>query len=346
MINQNRAPAPALAVRTGNADGHPRNSNTGVVITNDAAGALIDWLSFTVPSGPGGVELTAADLVVGLCGGEAPALDRGAMGYTHGYRLPGAGVILYNPHRPDMGVHVSLPSGALALCPHDPSSLIGLVLGVGGKFTRVDVALDTDKVHISTVIDAIKRGDLVSRSIQRTYQGSFVDDGFTVYIGARSSDRFVRIYNKAAEQKTGDGQTWTRAEVEFKKGQAHIAACHIHQGVDLRSLVFSAIDFRDRRADSNTSRCPRLAWWETWVGVVERVSFAVETVERTVKQAYDWVVRQCAPTLAFLDKYFGKNATWLYDLCDSNEGRIPGARLRMIDATPVTKRLILSELTG
>lgn len=323
---------------------NPRTSNTGVVFTNTA---LIDWLAFTVPTGAEGVEITAADLVLRVCGEpDVPALERGAMGYTHGFRLPGSGVILYNPQRPDMGIHCSLPSGALALCRKEPKELIALVLSAGGKFTRVDVALDTDKTHISVVFEAIQRGDLVSRSVQRTYQGSFVDDGYTIYIGARSSDRFVRIYNKAAEQKIDDGRIWTRAEVEFKKGQAQIAAAHIYQGIDLRSLVFSAIDFRDRAADTNTSRCPRLDWWGAWVGVVERVSFAVETLEKTVKQVYDWVVRQCAPSLAFLDKYLGKNTTWLYELCDTNSYRIPNGRLKLIEETPLTKRMIVSELTS
>src|SRR4029453_1584469 len=120
---------------------------------------------------------------------------------------------------------------------------------------------------------AIRRGDLVSRSVERTYQGSFVNDGYTVYIGARSSDRFVRIYNKAVEQKLKDGSVWTRCEVEFKKHQSQLAASYILQGCDLRSLIFSAIDFRDRQADKNTSRCPQLDWWAAWVGAVERVSF-------------------------------------------------------------------------
>ena len=289
--------------------------------------------------------MIAAELAFSLAGETGvPALDRGALGYTHGYRLPGSGVVLYNPDRLDMGVHVSLSSGALALIPQTPQELITKVLRVGGKFTRVDVALDSHETHISTIDAAIRRGDLVSRSVERTYQGSFVNDGYTIYIGARSSDRFVRIYNKAAEQKLTDGAVWTRVEIEFKKHQAQLAATYILQGADLRSLVFSALDFRDRTADSNTSRCPQLDWWSAWVGAVERVSFARETIVKTARRIYQWVVRQCAPSLAFLDEYLGKDPTWLYQLCDANRNRIPNARLKEIEQTPVVLRSTLAQM--
>ena len=448
----------AVGSASGAADGNPRNSNTGVVITNSAQNAatpgVVDWCSFTIPVGDDATaEVEAAGLARRL-GDSSQALDHGAMGYTHGFRLPGSGLVLYNPSRPDMGVHVSLPSQALQFIPYEPRDLIAMVLADGGRFTRVDVAVDTHEVHISTVDAAIERGDLVSRATNQEKIQSYKSDGFTIYIGSRTSDRFTRIYNKQAEQglaaaqpysgpeqqalqdadqalqdarmavleaniakqgaeqsrkdaklswltarlgtdkgalelarerlketkqakqSTGaallkarrmhlveqqalqdaqqalqdarqqalqdanqavqderDGKIWTRAEVEFKGGQAQTAACHILQGVDLRSLVFSAIDFRDRSADSNTSRCPRLAWWEQWIGAVDRVSFAVvQTVVDTVERAYEWVRKQCAPTLAFLDDYFGKNPIWLYQMCDANKHRISGERRLILEA--------------
>lgn len=317
---------------------NPRNSNTGVVITNSAENtstpAVVDWMSFTVPVDEDTTtEATAADYARRL-GDCSQVLDRGALGYTHGWRLPGAGVVLHNPARPDMGVHVSLPSEALQFIPYEPRDLIAMVLTEGGRFTRVDVAVDTHEVHISTVDEAIQRGDLVSRATNQEKIQSYKGDGFTIYIGSRTSDRFTRIYNKQAEQGLpAEDDIWTRAEVEFKGGQAQTAACHILQGVDLRSLVFSAIDFRDRAADSNTSRCPRLDWWEQWIGAVDRVSFAiVQTITDSVERAYEWVRKQCAPTLAFLDNFFGKDPTWLYSMCDANEHRISGERRLLLDA--------------
>lgn len=332
----------AVGSATGAADGNPRNSNTGVVITNNASDtstpAVVDWLSFTVPVGGSESTGALAESVARSLGDCSQALERGALGYTQGWRLPGAGVVLHNPERPEMGVHVSLPSEALQFIPHQPKELIAEVLANDGRFTRVDVAVDTHDVHISTVDEAIKRGDLVSRATNQEKIESYKGEGFTIYIGSRTSDRFTRIYNKQAEQGLpAEDDIWTRAEVEFKGGQAQTAASHILNGVDLRSLVFSAIDFRDRAADSNTSRCPRLSWWEQWIGAVDRVSFAVvQKIEDTVKRAFDWFKKQCGPTAAFLAYYFHKvddDPDWIFHFANANMHRISRERQLLLEAS-------------
>jgi len=333
-------------------DGDPRNSQTGAEIPNEGEGAKIDWLSFTLPPGPEGVEVTAFELAYGLAGKtEVPALERGNYGYSQGLRLPGNGLVFYSPDRPDMGVHCSLSSGALGLVGQSPRGLIGKVLELGGRFTRVDVALDSHTIEFSTVKEACERGDIVTRAEEITYgntqkrvDGKWVYGGAIVRIGSRSSRKYVRCYDKAAEQKLTDGSIWTRLEVEFKAEFAQMVAVHIHNGSELRSAVCSALDFRDRSADSKVTRCPQLAWWAEWIGDVERLSFAVEAVTKTIRRSYEWLVRQCAPTLAFLDEAFGKNPRWLFNICDENRDRVPVARLKEIAAMPAALRLQLAGL--
>ena len=287
--------------------------------------AFLDWLEFTLPVGQSNPLEVAERLLSKLPPGAQP-LEYGRMGYTHGWRLPAGGLLLYNPYRYEMGVHCSLPSGLLALLDKSPEDVIKLVLLQGGKFTRLDVAIDTDQVHISEIDAAVRYGNLVSRSQKRDYRGSYGGEGFTIYIGSRSSSRFIRIYDKAAEQKV-EG-VWTRCEVEFKAKQAQRAADHIASGTDPRALIVSSLDFRDSSADSNISRCPQLPWWSAWVGSVKRVSFAVrKAVDEVVKRAEQWVRKQVGPTLAFLDKVkMSRDPHWLFRLCDDNGFRISTER--------------------
>lgn len=294
--------------------------------------AIIDWLSFTLPAKDGDRLSDLASWLLDLVGLSAEPLERGAMGYTHGWRLSGGGLLLYNPARGDMGCHCSLSAGSLALLSDwCPRSLIAAVLTEGGWVTRIDIAIDTDAVDIATVDNAVRSGCLVSRAKKRRYYGDYDADNYTIYIGERSAQRFVRIYNKAAEQQV-EG-VWTRCEVEYKGKQAQTAAVYILQGEDLRSLVLSAVDFRDSSEDANISRCSRLSWWAAWVGNVRRLSFAAASpVAETVERVFEWVRRQVAPSLAFLDFYFGKNPTWLYALCDSNAHRISAQRRLLLDS--------------
>lgn len=321
------------------ANGQPPSSNTGVLITK---GALIHWMRFTLPLGReiAGLPESGASLALrvyeqltGAAGETAPHIGYGYSGYSDGVRLPGDGAwICWNPSRPDMGVCVNLPGETLPLLPFDPKSLIAWAYSMGGHFTRLDVAVDTDQVHISDVRAAVERGDLVSRSQTQEYYGNFKTDAFTIYVGSRMSERFVRIYNKAAEQKVEGDVTWTRCEVEFKSEQAELAARYILADVDLRSLVFSAVDFRDRRADSNVKRCPQLTWWTLWIGSVDRVSFAVaKSLTDSVAKVYTWIQKQVAPSLSFLNEFFGGDSPWLDKICDAGRPRIPEHRWRLLD---------------
>lgn len=283
---------------------------------------LIDWLAFTLHPKEGEALKQLADWLLAKFPQGAIPLDRGNMGYTHGYRLPAGGLLLYNPQRRDMGVHCECPSGLLALLDISPRDMIISVMVEGGVFTRLDVAIDTDQVTIDQVDRAVRSGELVSRSQVRRFMGDYSGSGYTVYVGAGSSQRLVRFYDKAAEQNV-DG-VWTRCEVQFRSTQAQTAATYIATGEDLRSLILSAVDFRDVSTDGNISRRDRLSWWEDWIGSVGRLSFAVrQTVEDAVIRAYEWVRKQVAPTLAFLDLWFRESDPhWIFPFIDANRYRI------------------------
>lgn len=89
------------------------------------------------------------------------------------------------------------------------------------RITRCDLKID--------LID----GGVSPNQFRKEYEAQYGDDtprqfsfvksrnGDTVYLGSRSSERMMRVYDKAAEQ--GVRADWLRVEMEFKEGEAHRA---------------------------------------------------------------------------------------------------------------------------
>lgn len=103
-------------------------------------------------------------------------------------------------------------------------SLFAYAVERGAKFTRIDFAvdvLDDNRASVESLVARIGRTvDLRGRShsviASDNGKGKI---GTTLYIGSRSSEKFFRIYNKAAEQ--GIERDWVRIELEAKGDYAN-----------------------------------------------------------------------------------------------------------------------------
>lgn len=293
--------------------------------------AHIDWLAFTLPCLGGESPASLSEWILTKLPLGATPLERGRMGYDRGWQVPGGGLVLFHPNQRDMGVHVELNADTLGIMDNNPVALVAWVLVEQGKITRMDVAIDTDRVTMQQVIDAQENGTLVSRAQNRRLVHGYHDNSNTLYIGAPSSRRLVRFYDKAKEQKLEDSSVvWTRCEVQLRAEQSQAAAIHICDGKSLADLVFSCVDFRDN-TDTNITRRERCPWWSEWVGAAVKLSFAPgKKLTETVEQVYEWVRKQVAPSLAFLDKFFERDPRWLFDMLDANQYRVSAHRLALL----------------
>jgi len=61
--------------------------------------------------------------------------------------------------------------------------------------------------------------------------------------------------------------------------------------------------------------------------LAKRASFATKSDEKSVREVYDWVRYQVAPSLAFLAVADPDTASWLERLIDDGSGRLPAFRL-------------------
>ena len=338
-----------------NTDNHDLGSQDAQLSYPDGFAALptVDWFSFTLHVRP---DLTEAekkrlpdDRIIRLSEAKSISLSDsilslklslakyfgggvlrpcGGMRYKSSMSILGTGLILWHEDRPEMGVHVSLPSTALArhaqIVGGSVYDLLRDMHDRGAVPARFDLALDSDAVSMSDVIDSFESGLLVTKAqkhnIIQDYQGNRPVGGKTLYIGRRQGRRMVRFYDKAA--KEGVAGVWTRCEVEFKHEHAITAVKHILAGSDPRELVLASVDFRLDPDNNQTDRRTRCDWWQDWVGVTSRVTFPIAKEAATVADAMAWIVGQVTPTLSFLSMYMG-NTYWLDNLIADATKRVP-----------------------
>lgn len=158
-------------------------------------------------------------------------------GYTQAWELPDTGIVQFNGSRPDMGVNVTLPGKALSALGW--KSILRTAVGAG-HVSRIDVSIDVldpsfDLVSLYRLVDAGEAKTL-ARSV------SFVQSktGCTLYVGKRSSDRMLRIYDKGGESGGETGRLY-RIEAEVKGRAAHSVAKRVLEDADRGMALFRNI---------------------------------------------------------------------------------------------------------
>lgn len=300
------ADTPGVARRGQGSSGDvPPFSNTGALLQ---ANASIDWLEFTVKTEAVVDRDYYWRFFANLFHGASP-LDRGMHGYDRVFSVLGSGFVMFHSDRLQMGFHVTLPAKALAIWSElNPEvslyKLLIIARNEHATFTRIDICFDTPDVAIDRVIRAVEEGELVTPAQQvllmRSMRG---DPGATVYIGSPSSDRRVRIYDKAAEQ--GVDGTWTRFETQYRKKYAGQVVDYILMSdVSMEQLAVSSIDFRDGQA-TRTNNKERSSWWAELLQVFEKVEFSIKKVVTTLEEKAEWFKSSIAPTMSLLIMRFG-----------------------------------------
>jgi len=120
-----------------------------------------------------------------------------------------------------MGVHFILSGKTLKLIEEERplDNLIYTIYAKGGSFSRLDIAIDINKNYTQYFIDKIKKDEYTTKvDIDKNfYLIAGKNTKESINIGKRGSTKFLRIYNKQAEQQTTF--LWTRWEIEIKSNE-------------------------------------------------------------------------------------------------------------------------------
>lgn len=253
----------------------------------------IDWLSITFKTGVSDLDFRKV-LSFGFPL-KTWQRDKGKFGYQQAFIHPFGILVMSNAARPEMGVHVSFSGRALRSLADVGTSGIELLewaLNERGRITRLDLAIDVFDQAIDPIALAKCARVLVNPGTARKW--SYVqghDGGTTAYIGSRKSERFLRIYDKAAEQRIQD-QNWTRFELELKSDSARAAANHFtllsdaERGGYIKGLIKNLFNPNDA------------TFQEAMEGSADPLKTIKDTDDNTLEWLLNTVARSIAKTMA------------------------------------------------
>jgi len=243
-------------------------------------------------------------------------LERGLWTYTRSaLERSTKARVLWSPGREE--VAVNLPGEACEML--GTAGVLALVRELGLKLTRFDVAWDTDILTPAMARAAHVSGDAVT--FARAWDWRENSEGSTFYLGKRGSDndvRLLRVYDRRGP---------TRVELELHGKRAQMlwavldgAALEDWSAGCLAYLV-DFVDFRDRAADPNVGRCPRLEWWEDFTNGAGRLALPLPRKAPTLESTQTWVEGQVAPALALVADYVPDATSWLKSLLEDGRHR-------------------------
>lgn len=288
----------------------------------------ISWLRFTVPQ-------AVVDEIIRLIGGDWIQDQKGFLGYAQGWlcRGPagGLGRIGTGAKRAPREVHVDLSQELISDWSYEKfQQITQWVLAKQGHFGRIDVALDDRSgiIDVDRLYEAVVKGQCVShfrqsRLIAGLDMGSGSDMGKTLCLGSRQSDSYLRIYDKAAEQRAKERPVdgpWVRWEMEWKSERAHavgLAMSTLDQDAFQRYIVGvfrTAVDFRDcTREDDPKDRyyAPLLPWWKVLTDGMVRAKLAITQSVKTIEDVKRWAAKSLSPMLGLLCAHPEAGERWL-----------------------------------
>lgn len=207
---------------------------------------------------------------------------KGYLNYSDGSLFEDGRKMFTSPSHPEWGVHMVWSGTACANCPVDPIHLICALICADFSFTRIDLAIDVKNANLmpSQATEEIKNGRIKTRAKECPAWFDVAGKGYTQYIGKKSSEIYMRIYDKAAEM--GIDEDYTRIELVVRSERADKAARQAILRRDFRGLVVSFADFPE---------------WDEWNKAMATTPIKLPS-ERKETATRKWLIEQCTPALA------------------------------------------------
>ena len=300
-------------------------------MTENNTKIIIDWLQFTLLKDDG---LQIVFKILKLNPADFEKLDKGGLGYKD--QLINNNVRIYFNGNLGMGINTSISGKGCRYMESQGIDLWSLLFRLAQSakinITRLDLALDTSIKLIDKVRQNIDSKKYISKSRSISYickSGKDSTRTETIYIGSRSSDLMIRIYDKAIEQSL-EGIDWERWEIVLKKEKIKEAMPLLKKDISqtFRDILYTY--FRPlKKVESNKSRSKVESWYLKFLGKVEKISLYRDPSQKTIEDKWNWVEKQVAPTLSLLALAFD-NTVFLSGLALGNTERIKQKDLELI----------------
>jgi hypothetical protein len=257
-------------------------------LENITTSFTVDWIAATFEKDRG---MGFVNSVTGY--GKMAGVDmRGGKGYNAGYEYENGLRVAWHTEFPAQGVHVVFSGSCLRKMyaqDIDWKMLFERIDKFGGRTSRVDLAFDVRGSGL--------KPEILCKPALRPYKGkgrtprmnvlSGSDGSWTLYIGSRSSEKMLRIYDKAKEQGDYVGD-YVRIELETKGEIGHAVGWNFAR-ISKDECVGMALTLTKGVADFN------LAAWDAALGG-DLVDFSFPQGKQ--RDTFGWLVNICAPALA------------------------------------------------
>jgi hypothetical protein len=130
--------------------------------------------------------------------------------------------------------------------------LLKQLMPAARSFTRIDFATSIDRGHPDEILKHFNEGKARTRirsAERRDNHGA--KRGYTVYLGSRDSDKYIRCYDKAAELKLLH-VVLTRIEMQCTQEPANRMA---------KEMMRSGVKKVGKQAIRNFVQFPEIEWW-------------------------------------------------------------------------------------
>jgi hypothetical protein len=200
------------------------------------------------------------------------------------------------------------------------------------RCSRIDIAIDDYSKQLKPLVLRQCRIDgrikhCRPTAKQKDYFGNDFNVGFTVYIGSRESDRFVRFYDK--NERSGGAINAYRYEAQFMQGHAHKIFSDLCSFSHTPSMLVQAtrfclgvFDYFDD--DYKKQRC---SWWQDFIdyclpsGDVGGIRYRISALAPTLTTVVDYVKRQASGALSLIRHLYGTKEFIRWMLDDDISGR-------------------------
>lgn len=180
----------------------------------------LDWVSITFPE-----DVSPRSIFRDL---SWTRTGKGRHGYRSRYENADTGAVVQtHATDPAMGTHLTLSGGTLSILRQNgwkDDALMKHFKTIQGRASRLDCAMNMHGTVLTPQMfkEAADLGKLTAKArqflfVQGAHDGDVAD---TFYIGNRSSERFMRVYDKNAERRIKDAEAHLRLELELKNVRA------------------------------------------------------------------------------------------------------------------------------
>lgn len=163
--------------------------------------------------------------------------------FTNGLEISNGGRVFWNENRPNMGRHVIFSGQCCDIIGDNLKECLCFVNSQGYKTTRIDLAIDVFNTNLSLshMQSLVSRKELNCHAQVAPLHRDLLGEGVTVQLGKAGSGAFLRVYDKAAEQKLTS--SWIRIEISYGaiKAKKALEAYLLHQNI--RAMVNDYVKF-------------------------------------------------------------------------------------------------------